>query len=168
MDATEPTATIASPRALPIILRAGLTAGILDISAAALIYAQLGTKTVRLLQGIASGLLGKTAFQGGLTTAAVGLLCHFTIATSAAAVYYAASRAMPVLVQRAVPSGIVYAVAVYFFMDRVVVPLSAIGPRPFAVRAMVIGVAVHIVCVGLPISLTVRHLSTPQGTSRNN
>jgi hypothetical protein len=53
-------------------------------------------------------------------------------------------------------SSAVGAVAVYFFMQLVVIPLSAIGPRPFSLNATIIGLAIHIPCVGLPIALTLR------------
>jgi hypothetical protein len=114
---------------------------------------------MRLLQGIASGLLGAPAFQGGLATALLGLLCHFVIAFGAAAVYFAASRAITFLVQNAVVSGVLYGVAVYFFMSRIVVPLSAADKRPFSLKMMVVGIVIHIFCVGLPISLSVRRFS---------
>jgi len=148
-----------NPRALPTILRAGLVSGALDITAALVVYARFGRSSVRLLQGIASGLLGQAAFQGGLATALLGLVCHFFIATSAAAVYFAASRRLPILIERAVVSGALYGVVVYFFMQLVVIPLSAIGPRPFSLRATIIGIVIHIFCVGLPIALIVRRYS---------
>ncbi len=147
------------PRALTTILWAGLVSGALDISAALIVYARFGASSIRLLQGIASGLLGKDAFQGGLATAFLGLLCHFFIATSAAAVYYVASRRTPILVQHAVASGASYGVVVYFFMQLVVIPLSAIGPRPFSLSATIVGVVIHVFCVGLPIALIVRRYS---------
>jgi len=159
MSSTASEVVAKNPRALPTILWAGLVSGALDITAALIVYARFGKFSVRLLQGIASGLLGKAAFEGGLATALLGLLCHFFIATSAAAVYFAASRRLPILVQRAVVSGALYGVAVYFFMQLVVLPLSAIGLRPFSIRATVIGVTIHICCVGLPIALTVRRFS---------
>ncbi len=148
-----------NPRALPTILRAGLVSGALDITAALVVYARFGRSSVRLLQGIASGLLGQAAFQGGLATALLGLVCHFFIATSAAAVYFAGSRRLPILIERAVVSGALYGMAVYFFMQLVVIPLSAIGPRPFSLRATIIGIVIHIFCVGLPIALIVRRYS---------
>lgn len=152
--------TVASrPRASQTILLAGLTAGVLDITAAILFYARLGTLTVPMLQGIASGLLGKAAFNGGLATAALGLFCHFFIATSAAGLYFAVSRRAPLLVQHTVVSGALYGAAVYFFMDRVVIPLSAIGPLPFVFSKAIIGVAIHVCCVGLPIALVVRRFA---------
>jgi len=86
----------------------------------------------------------------------LGLLCHFLIAFSAAAVYFAVSRGVPFLVQHSVLSGVLYGVAVYFFMNRIVVPLSAARKYPFSFKMMIIGVVIHIFCVGLPISIAVR------------
>jgi hypothetical protein len=141
------------------ILWGGLICGGLDITAAFVVYGQYGLKPIPLLQGIAAGLLGPRAHAGGLATALLGLVCHFLIAFGAATVYFTASRWIAFLVQHAVVSGAAYGVAVYFFMNRIVVPLSAIGKRPFSFRLMVIGVVIHMVCVGLPIALTVRHFS---------
>jgi len=142
------------------ILRAGLVSGVLDITAAIAVYAHF-TRTVFMLQGIASGILGRDAFTGGLATAGLGLLCHFLIATAAAAAYFAASRRLPVLLDHAVVSGAAYGVFVYFFMQLVVIPLSAIGPRALALEDVLIGVAIHIPCVGLPIALTLRRYAPP-------
>jgi len=128
----------------------------MDITAAFIVYGFFGAKPVPLLQGIASGLLGPRAFQGGLATALLGLLCHFVIAFGAAAVYFAASRAIPFLIQNAVVSGALYGVAVYFFMNRIVVPFSAVATSPFSLKLMNVGVIVHIFCDGLPIYLSVR------------
>ena len=79
-------------RAIPVIVAAGFTCGILDITAAFITWSVRGVAPFRLLQGIAAGLLGTRAFRGGWETAALGGACHFLIAFSAAAVFYAASR----------------------------------------------------------------------------
>jgi len=141
------------------VLWAGFACGVLDITAAFIVYGFFGAKPVPLLQGIASGLLGPKAFQGGLATALLGLLCHFVIAYGAATVFFVASRTIPFLIQNAVASGVLYGVAVYFFMNRIVVPLSAAAKRPFSLKLMIIGVIIHIFCVGFPISLSVRRFS---------
>jgi hypothetical protein len=52
----------------------------LDITAAFVVYGFFGVKPLRLLQRIASGLLGSRAFKGGFATALLGLLCHFAVA----------------------------------------------------------------------------------------
>jgi hypothetical protein len=148
-----------NPNAMLAVLWAGFACGVLDITAALVVYGYLGLKPVRLLQGIASGLLGPKAFDDGVATALLGLLCHFVIAFGAATVYFVASRTIPFLVQYAIPCGVLYGVAVYFFMNRIVVPLSAAAKRPFSLKLMIIGVVIHIFCVGLPIALGVRRFS---------
>jgi hypothetical protein len=141
------------------VLWGGLACGVLDITAAFVVYGFFGAKPLRTLQGIAGGLLGPRSYDGGLATALLGLLCHFVIAFSVATVYFALSRGLRFLVEHAVLSGVLYGVAVYFFMNRIVVPLSAATKRPFSFKFMVIGVLIHIFCVGLPISLTARRFS---------
>ena len=140
---------------------AGLLAGTLDITAAFVEAGLEGRTPVRLLQGIAGGLLGMSSFQGGLTTAALGAFFHFLIAITAAAVFYLASRNLKVLVRHAIPSGLLYGVAVYSFMSYVVLPISAyhikIALPPAA--QLIRGVAIHMFMVGLPISLMVRKYS---------
>jgi len=148
-----------SGSALPAILWAGLICGVLDITAALVVYGFFGAKPISLLQGIAAGLLGPRSFSGGFATAALGLLCHFFIAFSAATVYFVASRGLPFAVNHAIVSGAIYGVVVYFFMNRIVVPLSAARKFPFSFKMMVIGVTIHIFCVGLPIALVVRRYS---------
>lgn len=141
------------------ILWAGLTCGTLDITAALVVYGYFGRPPMRLLQGIAAGVMGSRSFQGGLPMALLGLFCHFFIAFSAATVYFTASRWIPFLLEHAVISGAFYGVAVYFFMNRIVVPLSGAIRYPFSLQMMVVGVVIHIFCVGLPIALVVQRCS---------
>ncbi len=51
--------------ALPAVFWSGLVAGALDITAAFVTWAPQGVSPIRILQGIASGLLGAKAFAGG-------------------------------------------------------------------------------------------------------
>src|SRR5438128_10145457 len=134
---------------LATILCAGLIAVGLDITAAFAVYGFFGLKPMRLLQGIAGGLLGPRTFEGGLATAFLGLLCQFLSAFSVAAVYFAMSRGLPFLVEHAVISGFVYGAAVYFFMNRIVVPLSAATKYPFSFNMMFNAFATHIFSVVL-------------------
>ena len=135
---------------------AGLTCGVMDISAALVVYGFLGSKPLRLLQGIAGGILGPRTYSGGISTALLGLAFHFVIAFGAATIFFLASRVMPFLLNHAVLSGVFYGIAVYFFMNRVVVRLSAATKFPFSMKMMLIGVIIHIFCVGIPISLNIR------------
>ena len=143
------------------ILWGGLIAGSMDITAAILTYKiRSNLPATRLLQFVASGLLGKDAFTGGARAAALGLFLHFVIAFGATAVFYLASRKMPWLIQYAVLAGVLYGIAVHQFMQQVVLPLSAIQKGPTSFTGLVIGLVTHIVCIGLPIALIVRKFST--------
>jgi hypothetical protein len=147
---------MANSSAAKAICIAGLTCGVMDITAALVVYGTMGAKPLRLLQGIAGGILGPRTYAGGISTALLGLLLHFVIAFGATTVFYLASRVIRFLMERAVLSGVFYGIAVYFFMNRVVVPLSAAARSPFSVKMMVIGMIIHIFCVGIPISLNIR------------
>jgi hypothetical protein len=155
MNSAAATVPAQKASALLAVVWGGLACGVLDITAAFVVYGSMGAKPLRLLQGIAGGLLGPRTYSGGIATASLGLLCHFVIAFSAAAVYVAASRGLPFLVRHAVLSGALYGVAVYFFMQGVV-RLSAAAKFPFSFKMMIIGVIIHIFCVGLPIALATR------------
>jgi len=143
------------------ILWGGLIAGAMDITAAILTYkVRNNVPPIRILQSVASGLLGKDAFLGGARTAALGLFLHFVIAFGATTVFYLASRKMPWLIQNAVVAGILYGIVVHQFMQQVVLPLSAFHKAPFNFTALAIGLVTHIVCVGLPIALAVKKFSS--------
>lgn len=140
-------------RASSAVLWGGLAAGVLDTFLA---MGQYGIGPIVVYQAVASGLLGRAAFRGGLPTAALGMLLHFFIGSTAAAVYVGASLKLKPLVQRAVPFGLAFGVAVYFFMKNLVLPLSAARQTPFAWT----GVIGHAFCVGLPISLIARRAAS--------
>jgi len=140
--------------AKPILL-GGLVAGILDISDALIFFGlHSHVPPERLLQGIAAGLIGKPAFNGGLETAALGLLIHFCIATFWAAVFVIAARSLPVLRRYAVAAGVVYGLIVYAIMNYLVLPHTHSRPLPTAASIAVLnGVCAIVFCIGLPIAL---------------
>ena len=148
-------------RAFPTIVAASLIAGILDITSAFVIAGLKGTGSIRMLQGIASGLLGPQSFEGGLATAGLGLAIHFLIAFTAASVFYAASRKFSFLTQHAVVSGLLYGIAVYVFMYWIVVPLVFSTAR-HSISRDVTAVIVHMLLIGLPIALVVRRFAKEQ------
>jgi uncharacterized membrane protein YagU involved in acid resistance len=107
---------------LTAIILAGLVAGTVDIGAAALIN---GRDPMFISQVIAGGLLGKSAFAGGMKAVALGVVLQWAMSMIIAAIFVAASGWWPVLRQHWLPAGIAYGVPVYFTMEYVVVPLSA-------------------------------------------
>jgi uncharacterized membrane protein YagU involved in acid resistance len=142
-----------------IISLAGLLSGTLDITATSILVRTQGVPLLRLLQTIASGALGLSAFKGGKKTAAVGLFFHFLIAFTAALAYYTISRRFSTLLDHPLLYGAVYGVGVHLVMSRIVVPLSAAPKREFSAKAFLTQLVIHIFCVGLPIALVVTHFS---------
>jgi hypothetical protein len=109
---------------------------------------------------IAGGLLGRGAFNGGAGTYILGVALHFFIACSAAAVYYGASLKLGFLKEYPLVCGLFFGAAVEDFMRFVVLPLSALHSRgPYKLNDLVLGLAVHMVVVGLPISYSVRRFA---------
>jgi len=136
------------------ILSGGLVVGILDGLDAVIFFGLRGVRPIRIFQAIASGLLGRAAFTGGIRTALLGVLCHFFIATGIVAVYYAASRKVDVMRRQPIASGMAFGVIAYLVMNYVVIPLSAVapgGPKPLAVVAN--GLLIHMFGVGIPAAL---------------
>jgi hypothetical protein len=143
----------------------GFIAGALDITYAIVFSGFRGVPAIRLLQSVASGLLGPAAFNGGVPTAALGLLLHFFIAFSAAAIFYVAGRRFPLLTRRAVVSGVLYGIVIYAVMNLVVLPLSATPRRvSFPPIVLATGLLVHMFGIGLPISLAVRRALAASST----
>lgn len=144
------------------ILVGGAIAGALDITYAIVFSGFRGVSALRVLQSVASGLLGPAAYDGGLPVAILGLCLHFFIAFSAAAIFYIASRRLPLLVRQAVVAGILYGVVVYAVMNLVVIPLSAYvrkGGFPPPPLVLITGLLVHMFFIGLPIALATRRAS---------
>jgi hypothetical protein len=138
------------------ILLGGLVVGALDALDAVVFFGLRGAKPIVIFQSIASGLLGRAAFRGGLSTAALGVCLHFFIATVIVFTYYVASKRLHILTRQPVVFGILYGIAVYFVMTRVVVPLSAASSGPPALPVLVNGLLIHAFGVGLPSALFVR------------
>lgn len=138
-------------------LLGGGIAGIFDIVYAILRNGQFGRPPLWVLQSVASGWTGEAAFESGVTGGVIGLASHFGIMLVFAAVYFAASRRLPVLLSRAVICGAVFGVLVYLFMNFVVLPLSAF---PFTLKypplRLLEGFASHAVFIGIPIALAIR------------
>ena len=149
-------------RALPAILMAGAIAGAMDLAAASFQSLVRLRPPLRMLQFIASGWLGSGSFTLGWWSGALGFASHFLIATIWASIFWAASRAVPALVRHAWWSGAAYGLVVYTMMYEVVMPLSAIqrtlkrGPDD-----LILGLVIHITCVGWPIALSIR-ANTPR------
>jgi hypothetical protein len=92
-----------------------------------------GVPAQRILQSVAAGLLGKSSFDGGWSTAILGLVLHFSIASSMSVTYYLVARSRDALY--------------------VVVPLSAAASGGKKDPLWVgLSIAVHMFLIGLPMA----------------
>ena len=144
-------------RAARLVVLAGVLGATCDIVYAILYYGWRGVSAERILQTVASGLLGKASYDGGWPAAALGLACHYAIVIVAAALFYAVARRWSWLRNEPITAGLAYGVAIYVFMNFVVLPLSAYPfPLRFPLLTTATGLLVHMVGVGLSISLITR------------
>lgn len=128
----------------------GLLAGTLDLTQALILFGR------RVPLVIAAGLLGQPAFQGGAATYFLGVVLHFFIAFSATAIFYVASRKLRFMIEHPLVCGLFYGIAVELTMSYVVLPLSALHARgPYQLQDVLLGLVVHMIVVGLPISYSV-------------
>src|SRR5215467_3460503 len=143
------------PKPAKAIFWGGLIAGTLDITGACVVsWLRASVPPVRIMQSVASGLLGPAAYEGGAKTAALGVVLHYFIAATWVVVFYLASRKLRFLIERPIPWGLVYGVIVYAIMNFVVLPLSAFPVRATpTLTSRIINLVIIMLCIGLPIAL---------------
>jgi hypothetical protein len=138
------------------LVRAGLLTGVTDGLFASVQSVVSGSTLIRLWQGVASTVLGKAAFDGGVPTAVLGVVMHFGVAFAWSAVFlFVVMRSS--WVSRAVSSrqGVIGVAAIYgpciwLIMSLVVIPLLLHRPPTITSRWWVQLVG-HFPFVGLPI-----------------
>jgi hypothetical protein len=145
-------------KAFQTVIVGWLVVGVLDITSAFVIATIKGAGSIRMLQGIASGLLGRRALDGGLATAGLGLAIHFFIALVVVSVFYLASRKINFLTEHPLVAGLCYGIAVYLVMYWIIVPL-AIPIARHSVSRDVTAIIIHMVLIGLPTALVVSYFS---------
>jgi uncharacterized membrane protein YagU involved in acid resistance len=145
-----------TPRAALAVLAATIVVGTLDALDAIVFFGFRGATPVRIFQSIASGVLGRAAFEGDRSTMWIGVGLHYLIAFLIVLVFYIISTRVRLLTKRPVAVGLLYGILVYVTMNYVVVPLSAAVQGPFSLPVFVNGILIHIFGVGLPTALIVR------------
>ncbi len=152
MASTSPDKASQIRKAVLAIGAAGLIAGTLDLGETLVVF---GAKSPLV---IAAGLLGpQVASRGGAAIYILGVLLHYLIVFSAAAIYFAASRRLHFLIEYPLICGFFFGMAIDVVMRFIVLPLSAMRARgPYQYHDLVLGLVVHMVLVGLPISFSVQ------------
>ena len=137
-------------RVFQIGVLTGRAGGALDFAAASTIYplAYQGLTFTRIWQSVAEGVLGKASYEGGGGSVALGIGLHFFIALCAG-MLLAFVMARAERFQRLwFVSGAIYGVAMYYFMQTIVLPLSLVGVRHPDLKSTAIGLDLFIFGLG--------------------
>ena len=136
------------------IVVGGLIAGCFDITYAVVFSSLRGVPAIRVLQSVASGLLGRAAYDGGGATAALGLLLHFSIALIWAALFAAVAARVEFAYERPARAGLLWGAVIYAVMYYVVIPLSRVPRKPrFDPFLLAMNLLIHTFFIGLPIAI---------------
>ncbi len=140
----------------------GIVAAILDLLDPIIFFGLRGVAPIKIPQSIASGVLGRGAYSGGVRTALLGLALHLFIALVWATVFVLASRFLPFLTRHAVLSGLIYGAFIYVVMYYLVLPHTNVFPKNHASGPVLLNsIAAMVLLVGLPISLVNRRFGPP-------
>lgn len=135
------------------ILRAGLIAGTLDITAATIQYMLNGGKNpLLILKFIASGVFGKDMAYSNSFMPFLGLLFHYLLAFAFTIFFFWIYPKIRLAHINWQILGVLYGLGVWVVMNRIVMPLSNTPKMPFNIQGAVIGAAILVVCIGLPIA----------------
>ena len=142
------------------LLLTGLVAGLLDGTAASIQYvAKTGNSPDRVFSYIAGALFAPGTF-GPTLTVVMGVLMHLSLAMWWTTLFFFCAPRVALLRANPLIVGPIYGVFVWAMMNRVLVPLTRIGPpKSFNVSAAVQAAAILVVCIGIPAALGFRTLT---------
>lgn len=141
---------------MPWLLVGGYTVAALDMLAAMAYWAPDGVSAIRVLQSVATWILGPAAYNGGMATALLGAFVYAQVMWGVVALYRAIARRYPVLLRRPVTCGVLYGAVAYVAIFQVTAPLLS-GIRPaFDPLWVATCVVVYTTLVGIPCALFAR------------
>ena len=148
-----------SPPLMRAIALGGLAVGVLDaLDGVAYFGLTAGNNPIQVLQYIASGAVGPSAFTGGLPMAGLGALIHFALAFGFAGAFIVAYAASSAARRHWVVTGVAWGAAVWAIMNLVVLPHSAVPQAPLTALAVIHGVIGHALFVGLTSAVVARRV----------
>lgn len=135
------------------ILWTGFLVGLLDMMAAMIVYIVTAHKNpLNILSFIASGLFGKSAFNGTASMLICGALFHFLISYFFTVLFFFSYGQLAFLRKNKIATAILYGVFVWCIMNLVVVPLSSAPQLPFNFLSAFRGLLILIGAIGFPLS----------------
>jgi hypothetical protein len=159
-------ATLERPRTdLQRVLLSGAVVAVLDGVFAVVLYVFIvhSTTAGRIFQGIAAGVLGRTAaLNGGAQTVALGVALHCTVAYGWTTVYYILLNAFEWLREAVATTrgklivGALFGATIWLVMNYVVVPLAGLKVAPLSGWRFWVQLVWHMIALGPPIVAIVR------------
>lgn len=135
------------------IVWGGLLAGTGDLVFALSYYGL----QLKVFQTVAAGLIGReAAYAGGPATFALGVALHYGIALIWAGLFCVVALRLPAMLRHATAAGLAYGLVVYFGMNNIVLPLSALHTAAWPPRLDAAALAAHGLVFGFPIALAAR------------
>lgn len=151
-----------------LVLLGGFFAGLADTIYPTVNFLMAGKPWFAPWKGVAGGLLGQTARDGGMEMVALGLALHYFICIGAAALLYFIVSRVKWLPRQWIVLGCIHGIAVLLAMNYVILPLSAIGQGIYALEKLHIHAFWHIVLVGLPTAFFVSRALKAASAERRN
>jgi len=139
------------------ILGIGLITGTLDGLAALLLNYKIQPAVI--FKFIASAAFGKAAFKGGAEMVVAGVVFHYLIAILFTSAFYLLYPFFKKGLKNAYLIAVLYGFTAWIVMNLGVIPITQKAFPVVKLPVIITGIAVLIVCLGLPIALIAdRHL----------
>lgn len=136
-----------------LIIKAGLVTGSLDILlACANAWWSAGVSPERVLRFVASGLIGKNAFQDLPAFAFLGLLIHYCIAFFWTIFFFLLYPKLKSIIRNKYFQGILYGIFIWLAMNLLVLPVSRTPEITFHWLDALKGAGILIIAIGLPLA----------------
>lgn len=139
------------------ILTTTFIAGVIDFAAACVqAYVSNGLTPAIVLKYIASGLLGKAAFSGGLPVMFLGLLAHFMVVFACVWCFFYCYPKIIFLTKSIIINALLIGLVAWLVTNVIVIPLSQIKPAPFNLPNALISISILVICIGLPTAFAAK------------
>jgi hypothetical protein len=136
-----------------LIIKASLVTGSLDILlACANAWWSAGVSPERVLKFVASGLIGKNAFQDVPAFAFLGLFIHYCIAFFWTILFFLLYPKLKHIIRDKYLQGILYGIFIWLAMNLLVLPISGTPELTFHWLDALKGTGILIIAIGLPLA----------------
>lgn len=154
---------------IPLIIKAGLVTGSLDILFAfANAWWSPGISPERVLQFIASGLMGKSAFQSLPAIAFLGLAIHYFIAFCWTVLFFFVYPTLKNIIRNKFLQAVLYGLFIWLVMNLLILPVTRTPQQTFYWPDAFKGAAILIIAVGLPLAYFAQKYNKEDGHNQSN